>query len=374
MDRATRDDGPFMDAHRYPTVLHNFPHSAIRIALESCTPEMRFRKSTIEFRMLTVFSVVAESQSLTKAAAILGVTQSAVSQTIKHLEGQIGATLLLRRSRPVRLTTAGQVLYDHASRLLTDGQRMIAEVQMAAHQRLSELSIGIIDSLGCVISQALVKQIKPLTTKVMLRTGVAAPLTDSFLNRELDILITSDPMREQPDLERFPILRDPFVVVAPAGRIPADADAPRWLADHIPFVRFSRETLIGRTADLVARRLEIGLATNYEFDNTETILRFVQAGHGWTIITALCLAHHPQILRGTIVLPLAAGAHTRLIALYSHRDEFGELPHKVVRICRGICEKELSPVLNDIAPWLAQQFSILPERRSGVVDPSRATV
>jgi hypothetical protein len=71
---------------------------------------------------------------------------------------------------------------------------------------------------------------------------------------------------------------------------------------------------------------------------------------------------------------LAAGAHTRLIALYSHRDEFGELPHEVVRICRGICEKELSPVLNDIAPWLAQQFSILPERRSGVVDPSRATV
>jgi DNA-binding transcriptional LysR family regulator len=363
-----------MDAHRCPTVLDDFPHSDIRIASGTGAPEMRFRKSTIEFRMLTVFSVVAESQSLTKAAEILGVTQSAVSQTIKHLEDQTGATLLLRRSRPIRLTMAGQVLYDHASRLLADGQRMIAEVQMAAHQRLSELSIGIIDSLGGVISQPLVKQIKPLTTRVMLRTGVAAPLSDAFVNRDLDMLITSDPMREQADLERFPILRDPFVVVAPAGRVPAGADAPRWLAEHVPFVRFSRETLIGRTADLVARRLEIRLATHYEFDNTETILRFVQAGHGWAIVTALCLAHHPQALRGTTVLPLAAGANTRLITLFSHRDEFGQLPQKLAGICRGICEQELSPVLRDIAPWLAQQFSVLPERRAGMTEPSRATV
>jgi len=314
--------------------------------------------------MLTVFSVVAESQSLTKAAEVLGVTQSAVSQTIKHLEDQTGATLLLRRSRPVRLTAAGQILYDYASRLLADGQRMMAELQMAADQRLSELSIGIIDSLGGVISQPLVKRIKPLTAKVMLRTGVAAPLSDAFLHRDLDILITSDPMREQPDLERFPILRDPFVVIAPAGRTPADADPPKWLAQNVPFVRFSRETLIGRTADLVARRLEIRLATHYEFDNTETILRFVQAGHGWSIVTALCLAHHPALLRGTIVLPLAAG-NTRLINLLSHRNEFGDLPGRLAQICRGICEQELSPVLQDIAPWLAKQFSILPEQRTG---------
>ena len=334
------------------------------------TPEMRFRKSNIEFRMLTVLSVVAESESLTKAAEVLGVTQSAVSQTIKHLEDQMGATLLLRRSRPVRLTAAGQILYEYASRLLADGQRMMAEVQMAANQRLSELSIGIIDSLGGVISQSLVKRIKPLTAKVMLRTGVAAPLSDAFLHRDLDILITSDPMREQPDLERFPILRDPFVVIAPSGRIPADADPPKWLAQNVPFVRFSRETLIGRTADLVARRLEIRLATHYEFDNTETILRFVQAGHGWSIVTALCLAHHPQLLRGTSVLPLAAGGNTRLITLLSHRNECGDLPGRLAQICRGICEQELSPVLQDIAPWLAKQFSILPEQRTGGSSPA----
>ena len=91
-------------------------------------------------------------------------------------------------------------------------------------------------------------------------------------------------------------------------------------------------------------------------------------------MTALCLAHHPQLLRGTSVLPLAAGGNNRLINLLSHRNEFGDLPGRFAQICRDICERDLSPVLLDIAPWLVKQFSILPEQRTGASTAPRAFV
>ena len=58
---------------------------------------------------------VAEEGSFQRAAQRLGLTQSAVSQRLHALEGQAG-TILLVRSRPARLTPAGEVMVRHARR------------------------------------------------------------------------------------------------------------------------------------------------------------------------------------------------------------------------------------------------------------------
>lgn len=59
------------------------------------------------------FLAVAKKRSFTAAAAELGVTRSAVSQTIKSLETKLGVALLARTTRDVGLTEAGQRLYEH---------------------------------------------------------------------------------------------------------------------------------------------------------------------------------------------------------------------------------------------------------------------
>jgi DNA-binding transcriptional LysR family regulator len=218
-----------------------------------------------------------------------------------------------------------------------------------------------IDSLGAVISAELVRQIKPLAAKVLLRTGVSAPLSSALLSRDLDILFTSDPMDAYPDLVRFPILRDPFLILAPESCKPKGDAVHKWLARNLPFVRYTRETRIGMLTDLVARRMEIQLTTHYDFDSTETLLRFVQAGHGWSIVTGLCIAHYPKLLEGTRVISLANGAHARYISMLCHWHEFGELPGTIATISRGICSKELLPALRRIAPWLDRQAYVLSE-------------
>ena len=66
--------------------------------------------STENFNNLAAFVAVAKERSFTRAAARLGVSQSALSQTIKGLEARLGMRLLTRNTRSVSPTEAGERL------------------------------------------------------------------------------------------------------------------------------------------------------------------------------------------------------------------------------------------------------------------------
>lgn len=64
---------------------------------------------------LTIFAAVAERRSFTAAAAMLGVSASAVSQAIRQLEARLDVTLFHRTTRSVGLTQAGELLFERAA-------------------------------------------------------------------------------------------------------------------------------------------------------------------------------------------------------------------------------------------------------------------
>ena len=66
--------------------------------------------SNENFNVLAAFAVVARERSFTRAAAKLGVSQSALSQTVKGLEARLGMRLLTRTTRSVAPTEAGERL------------------------------------------------------------------------------------------------------------------------------------------------------------------------------------------------------------------------------------------------------------------------
>ncbi|EOY5723923.1 LysR family transcriptional regulator [Enterobacter cloacae] len=69
----------------------------------------------IDLNLLPVFIAVAEEHSFSKAAARLGVTRSAVSQGIRRLEDTFGTMLVMRTTRSVNLTEAGERLHKSLS-------------------------------------------------------------------------------------------------------------------------------------------------------------------------------------------------------------------------------------------------------------------
>ena len=134
----------------------------------------------IEISALRVFAAVGEADSLTQAAERIGITQSAVSQTIKQLESQTGTQLVLTRSRPIKLTPSGQVLKGYADNLINDTKRMLVDVREASSGGNLPLNIGMIDSFCDVAGVQFMQQVKPFTSKLALRTGLVSPLTQDL--------------------------------------------------------------------------------------------------------------------------------------------------------------------------------------------------
>ena len=63
-----------------------------------------------------VFYYVAKYKSITLAAEKLSLSQPAVSQSIRHLEEEVGTPLFVRTAKGMRLTTEGEVLYPFVAR------------------------------------------------------------------------------------------------------------------------------------------------------------------------------------------------------------------------------------------------------------------
>lgn len=92
-----------------------------------------------EMADLTAFVVVAEEQSFTRAAAKLGISQSALSQIVRRLETRLGLRLLARTTRSVAPTDAGQRLLQTLQPALED-----LDASIAALSELREKPAGTI--------------------------------------------------------------------------------------------------------------------------------------------------------------------------------------------------------------------------------------
>lgn len=319
------------------------------------------KNKNIEISALRIFAAVSEADTLTRAAERLGITQSAVSQTIKQLELQTETQLVDTRSRPIKLTPSGQVLRDYALQIIDDTSRMLANVRMTARGGTVPLNLGMVDSFCDVAGLQLMQQLDPYVSKLTLRTGLGSSLSQDLLSRNLDILITSDPMEEHPQLQRTPLLRDPFVMIVPGRYTDNGSATPAWLAENVPFIHYTRESRLGKLTDLIARRLDIQPQTAYELDSTQTLMRFVQSGQGWAITTGLCLVRYPELLQGCSLLPLASGANARHLTMLHRPNELGALPEQIASLCRALYSEDIVPQLIEIAPWFKQQAYAITE-------------
>lgn len=113
---------------------------------------------TLELRRLRYFVAVVDELHFGRAAAALHVSPSTLSQQLTALERDLHATLLDRGPRGVTLTPAGDVLLQHARRLLAGADRAVSDVA-AAHSvaavALPELSLRLATGVELVLGEAL---------------------------------------------------------------------------------------------------------------------------------------------------------------------------------------------------------------------------
>jgi len=151
----------------------------------------------IEFRHLRTIKAIHDAGGLARAADVLNITQSALSHQIKGLEEQAGVELFVRRTKPLKLSAAGQ-------RLLRAAERILPEIA-ALEDEFAGLRDGKSGRLHIAIEcHACFEWLFPVLEEfrkawpevdVDIRPGLAFDALPALQREDVDVVISSDPER-----------------------------------------------------------------------------------------------------------------------------------------------------------------------------------
>lgn len=100
----------------------------------------------MDLRQMRYFVAVARERNFTRAAQMLNIAQPPLSRQIQLLEEELGVALILRNSRPVKLTDAGRLFHEHALQVLGRVEQMRSATRRVGLNQNRVLSIGFVAS------------------------------------------------------------------------------------------------------------------------------------------------------------------------------------------------------------------------------------
>ena len=178
-----------------------------------------------ELKQLRALRAVAAAGSFSAAADKLDYTQPAVSRIVAALERELGAPLVDRATRPLRLTDAGVALMRHADQIFEHLAGAQAEIQAIAQLDAGTLRVGTFSSAGAafvVDAVAVLRHVHPGIDITVVKDWPSA-LVSSLRAGDLDVAVVFDfpqvgeDIGDGLDLDLEHLLDDPLLLVTPAN-------------------------------------------------------------------------------------------------------------------------------------------------------------
>ena len=280
-------------------------------------PAARDYPRDMELRHLRYFVAVAEERHFGRAAVRLHMAQPPLSQQIKVLEADLGVQLLIRSTRRVELTPAGERFLERSRALLDAVESAAGEARRVQEGELGHLTIGFTGSatyeLLPRLARALRSELPGLTLE--LRGEMLTPTQVQALHaRAIDLAFLRPPVRD-PDIEVLVLRKETLVAVLPESH-PFAGRSSVVLADLCddPFVTYpSHQASVTHDAVLDAcARVGFVPREIQEVAETSTLVSFVAAGLGVALVPAS--VQHLQIT-GAVYRPISDIEHEVALAV-----------------------------------------------------------
>lgn len=256
----------------------------------------------LTLRQLQVFSAVADQASFSKAAAVLHLTQPAVSIQVRNLEQAVGLPLFERLGKRLYLTEAGREMLHYSRSIaqqIDEAREAVAQMKDAKRGRLSVAVATTANSFASHLLAAFSRRYPEagLSLDVTNRSSLLRQLRDN----DTDIVIMGQPPPEM-DLVGEPFMDNPLVVIAPPNHALARRRRRASLAT-IAGERFvAREAESGTRAAMQrffeAHATDVTIAM--EMTSNEALKQAVAAGLGLGIASRHTLG--PELQSGQLVV------------------------------------------------------------------------
>ena len=269
----------------------------------------------MELRQLRYFVTVAEELHFSRAAARLHLAQSALSAQIRRLEGEVGGPLLIRSTRQVRLTPAGEALLAEGRAILSAADGALGRARALARGESASFSVA---SLGPVPGTLLTPLLAAFSgrhphVRIDVRAIDFADMFVALRSGRADAAFLYAPL-DEPDLKVTPLTSEQRVAVLPSTH----PLAPReWLrpADLAGETFVAQPDVAGQAwrdfwmlVDELGRRPRI---SPYIGDNLEEWLYLIGRGEGVDTCPAIIARYFAR--PDVVFVPLRDAAPATLV-------------------------------------------------------------
>jgi LysR family nitrogen assimilation transcriptional regulator len=272
----------------------------------------------MELRSIQYFVQIADEGSITRTAQKLGVAQPALTRHVKQLEAELGAQLLTRLPRGVRLTTPGRDFLEHARKIIAEVARAKERVHGSALTPQGEVIIGTSPTLAPLLLPGCIARSRQECPLVSLKVteGFSPQLLDALLTGRLDIAVMTNPP-QSPALRLEPLISESLVVIGPPGARGAVQSFSVAEVSRTPFI-----ITVGMRAIIDEQLKDFGAALRVEaeIDSIEAIRRLLVAGLSWSLMPIS--AFHAEITGGQLACYPVEGANLhRILVLARPKGE-----------------------------------------------------
>ncbi len=309
---------------------------------------------------IEVFMAAADERSISAAARRLGASASAVSQQLTNLETAVGAILLQRNARPIRLTPAGEIMHRRAQAILNEAAQARAELAMSDLSMLTRFRLGMIEDFEADVTPQLLTHMagEMKACQFLLETGASHHLYDQLDARSLDVIVAAELGGEADWVEVHPLLREGFAVAAPRGAIDQGGDVLGQLK-RLPLIQYTQRQYMGRLIGAHLARQNISLPHRFELDSYHAILALVGQGAGWSILTPLALMRARRFADQIDVFDLPFEPLSRVISLTARKGILQEMPAQVAETLKPILQETIVTPAIGRHGFLADSLTLL---------------
>ena len=235
---------------------------------------------------LRLYCDVIRLQSFSRGAAANGVSQSAASQAIQQLEGDLDVPLLDRSRRPLVATEAGRVFFDACRDLLAGFEKARAGLLASRERVEGTVRVAAIYSVGLHDMSRHTQRFISLHPLAKVRLDYLHPqkVVQAVMNDEADLGIISYP-RANRTLAVVLLRSEPMAFVCPPGhRLARRRGVAAEDLRGEPFVAFDPDLTIRKAIDRFLKHYNGKVNIVMEFDNIETIKQAIAIGAGVSIL------------------------------------------------------------------------------------------
>ena len=278
------------------------------------------KANNITLRQLRAFVAVADQESFVAASKTIGLSQPALSQSVRQIERELGARLFIRTTRNVHLTGIGVSFLTHARHVLRLVDDIASEMEHTIKRRSGRIVVACLPSVAWRLMPPTLADAARLfpETRIVVRDMSMAGIKNAVLTGEVDLGIGSI-SGNMVEFSSVVIVRDKMHALF-------QSDHPFQALDCVECSQLAGMPLVGMTEETGIRQIldgitaENGPALSYsaEVSGLATLMGLVEQGVGMTVVPGLALprADHP-ILRSR---PLVSPAISRDIGLFWRRS------------------------------------------------------